>query len=187
MISKSMVARFLKILLVLGASVIAGAQTHAAERASLPQRGSKKYWVVVNEFADGAVHFAYAKRFIQVHEESLTEREYKQYSRIAVDYGDQLAATRQAGVSAESEFWNDVRAYSISMIGARGVPIPGRRTSKYWVTTGSEAEDRELRRMVSLEIDEARSQLIRTGKCLPSALNPHCRTAPPELTADAKR
>lgn len=187
MIFKRMVGRFLKILLILSASVIAGAQTRVAERASLPQRGSEKYWLVVDEFADGAVHFAYAKRFVQVHEGSLTDRQYQQYSRIAVDYADQLAAVGQARVSAQSEFWNDVRAYSISMIGAPGVPIPGRRTSKYWVTTGSEAEDGELRRIVSLEIDAASSQLIRTGEYSPSALKPDCRTAPQELTAKAER
>ena len=49
---------------------------------------------------------------------------------------------------AESEFWNDVSMYSISMIGAPGVPIPVHRTSSHSVTTGSEAEDRELRRVV---------------------------------------
>ena len=187
MIFKSMVGRFLKMFLILGASVMAGAQTQAAERASLPQRGNEKYWLVVDEFADRAVHFAYAKRFVQVHEGSLTDRQCQQYSRIAADYADQLAALRQAGVSAQTEFWNDVRAYSISMIGAPGVPIPGRRTSNYWVTTGSEAEDHELHRIVPLEIDEASSQLIRTGGYSPSALKPDCRTAPQELTAKAER
>jgi hypothetical protein len=187
MIFKPMFGRFLKMFLILGASVMAGAQTQAAERASLPQRGNEKYWLVVDEFADRAVHFAYAKRFVQVHEGSLTDRQCQQYSRIAADYADQLAALRQAGVSAQTEFWNDVRAYSISMIGAPGVPIPGRRTSKNWVTTGSEAEDHELRRIVPLEIDEASSQLIRTGRYSPSALKPDCRTAPQELTAKAER
>ena len=67
-------------------------------------------------------------------------------------------------MSAQSSFWNDARLYSISMIGAPGVPIPAHRTSKYSVTTGSEAEDRELRRMVSLEIDESRSQLVSDGR-----------------------
>jgi hypothetical protein len=182
-----MVGRSLKMLLILAASVVACAQTQAAERASLPQRGSEKYWLVVDEFADGTVHFAYAKRFLQVHEGSLTDRQCQQYSRIAVDYADQLAAVIQAGVSAQSEFWNDVRAYSISMIGAPGVPIPGRRTGKYWVTTGSEAQDRELRRIVALEIDESSSQLIRTGGYSPSAVRPDCRTAPQRLTTKAER
>ncbi len=176
MIFKSMVGRFLKTLLILGASAIAGAQTQAAERASLPQRGSEQYWLVVDDFADRAIHFAYAKRFVQLHEGSLTDRQCQQYSRIAVDYADQLATVRQAGASAQSEFWKDVRVYSISMIGAPGVPIPVHRTSKYWVTTGSEADDSELRRIVPLEIDEASSQLIRTGGYSPSALTPDCRT-----------
>ena len=78
-------------------------------------------------------------------------------------------------MSAQSGFWNDVREYSISMIGPPGVPIPVHRTSNYWVTTGSEAEDRELRRIVSLEIDEASSQLDPTVEYLPSALNAECR------------
>jgi hypothetical protein len=159
MIFKSIMARFLKILLIVGASVLAGAQTQTAERESPPQHGSETYWLVVDKFANGAVRLADAKRFIQLHEGSLTDRQCQQYSRIAVDYAHQLAAVRQAGVSAQSKFWNDVRAYSVSMIGAPGVPIPGRRTSKYWVTTGSAAEDLELRRIVSFEIDEASAQL----------------------------
>jgi hypothetical protein len=170
---KSVFPMFLMILSILGVSVIAGAQTQATEGESLPQRGSEKYWLVVDEFADRAIHFAYAKRFVQLHERSLTDRQCQQYSRIAVDYGDQLAAVRRAAVSAESEFWNDVHAYSISMIGAPGVPIPVQRTSNYWVTTGSEVEDRELRRVVSLEIDEA----LPTSGYSPSALRPECRTA----------
>lgn len=178
MICKSMVGRTVKTLLMLGASVIAGAQTQRAERASLSHRGSGKYWLVVDDFADRAVHFAYAKHFVQLREGTLTDRQCQQYSRIAVDYADEWAAVRQAGVSAQTEFWNDVRAYSISMIGAPGVPIPGRRTNNYWMTTGSEAEDRELRRLVSLEIDETSSQLIRNGEYSPPALNPDCRTAP---------
>jgi hypothetical protein len=149
-----LVGRFLKILLIVGPSVIASAQMQAAERASLPQRGSEKYWLLVDEFADDAVHVAYAKRFVQSHEGSLTGRQCQQYSHISVDYVNQLAAVRGARVFAKRAFWNDVRAHAISMIGAPGVPIPGRETSKYSVTTGSEAEDRELRRIVSVEIDE---------------------------------
>jgi hypothetical protein len=187
MIFKSMVGRFLKMFLILGASVMAGAQTQAAERTSLPQGGSEKYWLLLDEFADRAIHFAYAKRFVQLHEGSLTDRQCQQYSRMAVDYSDQSAAVKQAGVSAQTEFWNDVRAYSISMVGAPGVPIPIHRTSKYWVTTGSEAEDRELRRMASLVIDEASSHLIRTGEYSPSTLKPNCRTALQELTDKDER
>jgi len=141
---KSVLLRFLMIFWILGASRIAGAQTQATEGASLPQRGSEKYWLVVDEFADSAIHFAYAERFVQLHERFLTDQQCHQYSRIVVDYGYQLTAVRRAGVSAESEFWNDVRVYAISMIGAPGVPNPVHRTSNYRVTTGSEAEDREL-------------------------------------------
>ena len=71
---KSMFSKFLMILSILGVSVVAGTQTQATEGASLPQRGSEKYWLVVDEFADRAVHFAYAKRFAQLHERSLTDR-----------------------------------------------------------------------------------------------------------------
>ena len=173
MIFKSVFPKFVMSLSILGVSVVAGAQAKKPEGATLPPRGSDKYWLVVDEFADHAVHFAYAKRFVQLHERSLTDRQCRQYSPIAVDYGDQLAAVRRAGVSAESEFWNDVRVYSISMIGAPGVPIPVHRTSNYWVTTGSEAEDRELRRVLSLEIDEA----LPTSGYSPSASRPDCRTA----------
>lgn len=187
MIFKSMVDRFLRVLLILGASVLAGGQTQPGERALLPQPGSEKYWLLVDEFADHAIHFAYAQRFVQFHEGSLTKRQCQQYARIADDYVDQLAAVKQAGVSAQSSFWNDVRLYSISMIGAPGVPIPAHRTSKYSVTTGSKAEDRELRRMVSLEIDESRSQLVWTAGYSPSALRPACRTPPQDLTAQARR
>ena len=172
---KSMFPMFLIIVSILGVSVKAGAQTQAT--ASFPPRGSEKYWLVVDEFADRAVHFSYAKRFVQLRERSLTDRQCQQYSRVAVDYADQLAAARQAGVSAQSEFWNDVRAYAISMIGAPGVQIPIHRTSNYRVTTCSEAEDRELRRVVSLEIDEATSQLLPTSAYPRSALKPDCRTA----------
>lgn len=184
---KSVFHKFLLILSILGVSVIAGAQTQATEGAALPRRGSEKYWLVVDEFADLAIHFAYAKRFVQLHEGSLTGRQCQQYSRIAVDYGDQLASVIRAGVSAESGFWNDVRVYSISMIGAAGVPIPVHRTSNYWGTTGSEAEDRELRRIVSLEIDEATSHLLPTSGHSPSALKPDCRTAAQQSTALAQR
>jgi hypothetical protein len=126
--------KFLMILSILGVSVIADAQTQATKEASLPLRGSEKYWLVVDEFADGAIHFAYAKRFIQLHERSLTGLQCQQYSRIALDLADQLAAVRRAGVSAENEFWNDVRVYSISLIGGPGAPIPVHRTNSYWLT-----------------------------------------------------
>jgi len=160
---KSAFPSFLMILSIVGVSVIAGAQTQATERQSLPQRGSEKYWLVVDEFADRAVHFADARRFVQLHERSLTDRGCQQYSRIAADYADELVAVKQAGMSSQSGFWNDVREYSISMIGPPGVPIPGHRTSNYWVTKGSEAEDRDLRQIVSLETDNVSSQLILTG------------------------
>ena len=162
MIFKQMVGRLLTMLLILGASLRAGAQAQVAHRTSLPQRGSQKYCLMLDEFADSAVHLAYAKRFLQLHEGSLNDREWQQYSRIAADYADQFAAVRQAGTYPQSEFWNDLRAYSTSMIGASGVPIPGHRSSKYRLTTGSAAEDSELRRIVSVEIDEASSQIIRT-------------------------
>jgi hypothetical protein len=186
MFLNSMARTSLKMLLIFSASVIAGTQTQAAERQSLPQRGSEKYWLVVDEFADRAIHFAYAKRFVQLHERSHTDRQCQQYARIAANYADQLAAVGRAGVSAESEFWNDVREYSIRMIGTPGVPIPVHRSSKYWVTTGSEEEDRELRRIVSLEIDEASSQFVPTGEYSTSALSPECRSAGQEPTAKAQ-
>jgi len=167
-----MVGILFKVLLIVAPSVIPGAQTLATEGQSLPQRGSDKYWLAVDEFADRAVHFAYAKRFVQLHEGSLTAGQCQQYSRIAIDYRNELAA-KQAGMSAQSGFWNDVRAHSIRMIGAPGAPI--HRTTKYWVTTGSDAEDRELRQIVSLEIDEASSQLIPAGEYSPSTLKPDCR------------
>jgi hypothetical protein len=163
------------ILPILGVSVVAGAQRQATEGGSLPQRGSEKYWLVVGGFADRAIHFAYAKRFVQLHEQFLTDRQCQQYSRISADYADQLAAVKQTGMSAESGFWNDVREYSISMIGP-GVPIPVHRTSNYWVTTRSKAEDRDLRGIVLLEIDEASSQSV-------SAPNPQCRDAGQGSTA----
>lgn len=179
MILKSKARESLKILLILGASVIAGAQIQPAKRQSLPPRSSEKYWVAVDEFADRTVHFAYAKRFVQLHEGSLTNRQCKRYSQIAADYADQLGVLKQAGMSVQTGFWNDVREYSISMIGAPGVPIPIHRTSKYWLTTGSEAEDRELRRVVSLEIDEASSQLV-------SVPNAECGDAGQEPTVNAQ-
>jgi hypothetical protein len=187
MIPKSMVGRLLTMSLILGGSVIAVAQTQAAERESFPQRGSEKYWLVVDEFADRTVHFAYAKRFLEVYGGPLTPRQCQQYSRIAVDYADQLATVKQARVSGQTGFWNDVRSYSISMIGPPGVPIPLHRTSNYWVTTGSEAEDRDLRRIVSVEIDEASSQLVPTTEYSPSGLNPECRNAGQEPTAKAQQ
>ena len=66
-----------------------------------------------------------------------------------------------------------------AVIAPQGVPIPIHRPSTYWVTTGSEAEDRELRRVVALEIDEASSQLV-------SASNLKCRDAGQESTARAQ-
>lgn len=75
-----------------------------------------------------------------------------------------------------------MRAYSIAMIGAPGVPIPVHRSSNYWVTAGSEAEDLELRRIVGLEIDEAYSQLILKGGYFRSVSTPKCQIAQ-ELTA----
>jgi len=172
----SVLPKLLMLLTILGVSRISGAQTQATQGANLPQRGSEKYWLVVNEFADHAIHFAYAKRFVQLHERSLTERQCQQYSRIAVDFRDQLSTVRRAGVSAESEFWNDVRVYSISMIGAPGVPIPVHPTSNYWVTTGSEAEDSELRRVVSVEFDAATSQVATSGYS-PAASELDCEPA----------
>jgi hypothetical protein len=185
---KSTVGTFFLMLSIVGASVIgSSAQTQSVERPSLPKRGSENYRLMMDEFADSAVHVAYAKRFVQVHEGSLTGRQCQQYSHILAAYAGQMATVTRAGVSPQSEFWNDVRAYSIGMIGAPGVVIPGRKTSEYWVTTGSESEDRELRRIVSLEIDEARSQLIRTAGYSPSAIDGNCRTAPQELTTQAER
>ena len=64
---KSVFPTFLMILSTLGGSVMAGAQTQVTEGASLPQRGNEKYWLVIDEFADVAIHFAYAKRFAQLH------------------------------------------------------------------------------------------------------------------------
>ena len=151
---KSVFPKFLMVLSILGASILAVAQTQAVERQSLPPRGRQKYWLVVDEFADRAVHFAYAKRFVQLHEGLLTYRQCHQYSRIAVDYREELAAVKQVRVSDQSEFWNDVRIYSIIMIGPPGVPIPIHRTSTYWVTTGSEAEAAkcaELSRLKSMK------------------------------------
>jgi hypothetical protein len=186
-IFKSVFPKLLMILSILGVSVIAGAQTQATEGASLPQRGSEKYWLVVDEFADRAVHLAYAKRFVQLHEGSLTARQCQQYSMIAIDFRDELAASKQAGVSAQSEFWSDVRAYATGMIGAPGVPIPVHRTSKYRVMTGSEAEDGELRRLVSLEIDSVSSQLILTDGYSPSALKTGCLAAGQDTIIKAQR
>lgn len=182
-----MIDTFVTVLLIVAPSAMAGAQTPAAGRPSLPHPGSEKYWLVVDAFADRVVHFAYAKRFVQLHEGSLTARQCQQYSMMAVNYGDALAAAKQEGVSAQNEFWNDVRAYSVSMIGAPGVPIPIHRTSKYWVTTGSRAEDRELQRLVSLEIDSASSQLILTGGNSPLALEIDCLPAGHEQTVKAQR
>src|SRR5215475_14465917 len=73
--SKSMVGTLCKVLLIFALAVIAGAQTPAPEGPSLSSRGSEKYWLVVDEFADRAVHAAYAQRFVQLHEGSLTARQ----------------------------------------------------------------------------------------------------------------
>src|SRR5215469_11242546 len=174
MTRKSMVGKLLTISLILGASVISGAQTRPTKRTSFPQGDREEYWLVVDEFANGAVQFAYAKHLAQLHEHSFTDRQCAQYARMAADYGDELSTVKRAEASTESRFWNDVRAHSINMIGSPGVPIPVHRTSKYWVTTGSDAEDRELRRIVSLEIDEASSQLIQRGGLSPKRLTPEC-------------
>src|ERR1700755_2691305 len=112
MIFKSMVGRFLEMVLIVAASVSAGAQTQGTERLSFPQPGSENYWLLVDDFANSAVDFAYVQRFAQVREGSLAERQCQQYSRIAVDYANRLTELRKAGVSQESEFWNDVRLYS---------------------------------------------------------------------------
>jgi hypothetical protein len=80
MIFKSMFGRSLRVSLILGASVIAGAETPAAEGRALPKRGSGKYWLLVDQFADDAAHFAYAKRFVQLHGRSLTDRQCQRYS-----------------------------------------------------------------------------------------------------------
>ena len=186
-IPKPVFPKFLMILSMLGVSVIAGAQTQTTKGALLPQRGGEKYWLVVDKLADGAIRFAYAKRFVQLHERSLTSLQCQQYSRIALDFGDQLAAVRRSKVSAGNEFWNDLRVYSISMIGAPGAPIPVHRSSNYSVTTGSEAEDRELRRLVSLEIDDVSSQQIPTGGYSSSPLKTVCLPADPDPTIKAQR
>ncbi|MBV8050395.1 MAG: hypothetical protein JOZ80_04355 [Acidobacteriaceae bacterium] len=186
---RSMIDGFLKMLLIVTASLLAGAQTqvaHPAPAAQL-QHGNENYWRMVDEFADSAVNFAYAEYFAHVHEGSLTDRQCQQYSRAAVDYAQQLTAVRKVRVSAQTEFWSDVRAYSISMVGSPGVPIPGRRLGKYSVTTGSETGDRELRRIVSLEIDESRSKLNRTTEDSFSALESDCQTAAQELTAAERK
>jgi hypothetical protein len=179
----SILGAFFQMLLIFVPAVMAAAQMPAREVPALPPRGSRTYLLVVDELADYTIHFASAKRFVQLHGRSLTERQCQQYWQIADDYADQLAAVKQAGASTQSEFWNDVREHSIGMIGPPGVPIPVHQASNYWMTTGSEAEDRELRRIVSLEIDEANSQLIRAGEYSPLALNLGCRNAGEERTA----
>jgi len=95
MIFRSTVGKCFLTVSLFGASVTASAQTQAAERASLPQHASEQYWLMVDELADGAVHVAYAKRFVQVHEGSLTGLECQQYSHILVAYTRQLAAVRR--------------------------------------------------------------------------------------------
>jgi hypothetical protein len=98
---KPIVGSFLMMLLIISAPVIAGAQTQSAERASVPQRGSKKYWLV-GEFADSAVHFAYAKRVVKVHEGLLTDGQCQQYSRIAIDYANQLSGRMKSPLKVNS-------------------------------------------------------------------------------------
>jgi hypothetical protein len=49
--------------------------------------------------------------------------------------------------------------------GAQKTRAQRHRTSNFWVTTGSEAEDREMRRIVSLEIDEDSSLLPVAIRC----------------------
>ena len=134
--------------------------------------------------AEHAIYLAYARRFVQVPERSLTDPQH--YSRIAATYADQLAAAKQAGMSVQSRLWNDVREYSIRMIGSPGVPIPVHQTGNYWVTTGFEEEDRDLRGIVSAEIDEANSQLVRSGEYSPLALKLECRNASQEPAAKAQ-
>ena len=95
MFFKPMARMSLNMLLILGVSVLGVAQTPASRRQSLPRRNSEKYWLAVNESADRAIRFAYAKHFVQVHESSLTDRQCQQYLRIALDYGDQLAAVKR--------------------------------------------------------------------------------------------
>jgi len=73
------------------------------------------------------------------------------------------------------------------MIAPPGAPIPGHRTGSYWVTTGSEAGDRELRRLVWLEIDDVSSQLTLTGGYSFSTLNTGCLPADQEPTVKAQR
>ena len=172
----SMLGKLLKALSVLGVSVAASAQMQAPHQQLLPPVSSKQYWLAVDEFADRAVHFAYAKRFVQLHE-PLTNRQCQQYSRIAIDYVQQLATVKRAGVSSESAFWNDVRDYSTRMIGSTGVSVPVHQASNYRVTTGSDAEDHELLRILMLEIDEARSQLLPTAEHSPVGLAPECQPA----------
>jgi hypothetical protein len=172
----SMFRRLLKTLSVLGVSAAASAQLQAPHQQLLPPVGSKQYWLAVDEFADRAVHFAYAKRFAQLHE-PLTNRQCQQYSRIALDYVQQLATVKRAGVSSESGFWNDVLDYSTRMIGSTGVSVPVHQTSNYRVTTGSDAEDHELLGILTLQIDEARYQLLPTAEHSPGGLPPECQPA----------
>jgi len=179
--------RFLQISLFVGASLLAGAQTQASQAGGFPPRNSEDYWAMVDQFADSAVHLAFARKFVEGHQWQLTDGLCQQYSRISADYTDQLVALRRAGVSARSEFWNDVRAYSVRMIGGSGVKIPGRQISKYSMTTGSDAADRDLRRIVSLEIDESRSDLMQTGTYSVSASDLGCQAQQESLTAIATR
>ena len=172
MLLSSLFRKGLKALLLLAIAESAGAQT--SPQAPLRQLGSDNYWIVLDECANRIVHFASAKLFVQLHAGSLTERQCQQYSRIAGDYADEFSALKRARLSPQGEFWNDVRMYSIKMIGAPGVPIPVHRTSMYWITTGSDAGDGELRRIVSLEIDEATSQLADETDNAPSAFIQYC-------------
>ena len=145
--------------LILSASVICSAQMHEVLRASVPQRGSDEYWSVIDEFGDVTIHLAYAKRSVQLHDGSLSDRQCQEYSRIVQDYSARLSMLKQSGISDKSGFWVDMRAYSSQMIGKPGVPIPGHRVSTYWITAGSKAEDDELRRLVALQLDEATTEV----------------------------
>jgi hypothetical protein len=75
---RSIVGRSFKILLIVAASLIAGAQTQSTQRASHPLRSSEQYWLAIDELADRVVRFAYAERFVQVHEGVLNDRECQQ-------------------------------------------------------------------------------------------------------------
>jgi hypothetical protein len=138
------------------ASILCSAQMQEIPGASLPQRGSEQYWSVVDEFADATIHMVHAKRFVQLHEGSLSDRQCQEYLRLVDRYNSQLSMLKQSSsISANRLFWSDVRVYSSQVMGNPGVPIPRNHVSTYWITTGSKAEDDELRGLVSLQLDEA--------------------------------